>query len=364
MSYILVTQHQPRSLRWWFEQLLAGNLDMDPPYQRKSDIWSKQKKAHLIDSLINDFDVPKFYVADFARARSPLNINKTPYAIVDGKQRFKAIFDFMLGDLRLNRSSRWLENPDEDIKELNFAELREKYPALASKIEFFEPVVMSIATDHDAKIYEMFVRLNSGEAANSAEKRNARPGPIPGIIRQLTAHPFFSNRLRFNNRRMQEFNLAAKLLLIESNEALVDTKASNLDRLVENAAAAVQDADNNRRDEVLKRYDELRDRVVLNLESLADAFQEFDSLLSRAGNIPVYYWIVRQHPEVVDNLRDFLLTFEAKVLDNMRAGNRGVAADPDLAQYYTFSRSTNDQASLRGRYNILLAALRRQRLIN
>ncbi|MFH7407588.1 hypothetical protein, partial [Pseudomonas syringae group genomosp. 7] len=84
-------------------------------------------------------------------------------------QRLKAIFDFMSGNIKLNRSSLWLENPDAQIKGLGFAELREKFPSLALKIEVFEPVVMSIATDDDAKIYEMFVRLNSGEAANSAE---------------------------------------------------------------------------------------------------------------------------------------------------------------------------------------------------
>lgn len=364
MSYIQIGQHPPKPLRWWFEQLLAGNLDMDPPYQRKSDIWSKQKMAHLIDSLINDFDVPKFYVVDFARARSPLNVNKKPYAIVDGKQRLGAIFDFMLDNLRLNRSSRWLENPDEEIKGLNFSDLRERFPALASKIEAFEPVVMSIATDDDAKIYEMFVRLNSGEAANGAEKRNARPGPIPIIIRQLTAHPFFSNRVRFNRRRMQEFNLAGKLLLIENSEGFVDTKATNLDKLVEASAAILQNADSKNRKDVISKFDDLQDRTLANLELLADVFQESDVLLARAGNIPVYYWVVRQHPEVVDNLRDFLITFEAKVLDAMRAAAKGQAADPVLTQYYTFSRSTNDQASLRGRYSIISSALRLQRLIN
>ncbi|MGA6538212.1 DUF262 domain-containing protein [Stenotrophomonas sp. NPDC101269] len=364
MSYIQVAQHQARPLRWWFEQFLAGNLDMDPPYQRRSDIWTDQKKAHLIDSLINDFDVPKFYVADFSRARSPLNVQKKPYAIVDGKQRFGAIFDFMQGKIQLNRSSRWLENPQEEIKGLDFSGLRERFPALASKIEFFEPVVMSIATDDDAKIYEMFVRLNSGEAANSAERRNARPGPIPGIVRQLTAHPFFSNRVRFNRRRMQEFNLAAKLLLIESNEALVDTKAKNLDRLVEHAAVAVQDADSKSLDGVLLNYQELQDRVLQNLELLADAFEESDVLLSKAGNIPVYYWIVRQHPEVVDNLRDFMARFDAKLQASVKAGSSGGRADPELAQYYTFARSTNDQASLRGRYHILAKLLRADKLIN
>ena len=45
------------------EYLIAifGTLNLDPPYQREGDIWSRDKKRLFIDSLINGFDVPKFY---------------------------------------------------------------------------------------------------------------------------------------------------------------------------------------------------------------------------------------------------------------------------------------------------------------
>lgn len=365
MSYIRVTQHPPRSLRWWYEQYLSGNLDMSPVYQRRSDIWSRQKRAHLIDSLINDFDVPKIYVADFTSARSPLNTSKVPYAIVDGKQRLEAVFSFFSEELKLNRSSLWLENPSEDIKQLRFGELRQRFPVLSAKIENFEPVVMSIATDDDAKIYEMFVRLNSGEAANSAEKRNARPGPVPEMVRQLTSLPFFTNRVRFNRRRMQEFNLAAKLLLLESKDGFVDTKASNLDRFVESAAEELQNADVRKRSAIMSEYHKLQEATTDVLEAMAEAFIEADPLLGKAGNIPVYYWIVRQHPESVDNLRDFLLTFEDSVMNAMRASKAGNdRIDQKLVTYYTHARTTNDQQSLRGRYKIITEELRRRKIID
>lgn len=364
MSYIRVSQHPPRSLRWWYEQAASGKLDMAPIYQRRSDIWSRQKKAHLIDSLINDFDIPKIYVADFTSARSPLNTKKVPYAIVDGKQRLEAFFSFFDDELALNRSSLWLENPSEDIKQLRFSELRQRFPELSAKVENFEPVVMSIATDDEAKIYEMFVRLNSGEAANSAEKRNARPGPIPEMVRQLTALPFFTNRVRFNRRRMQEFNLVAKILLLESKANFVDTKASNLDKFVESAAEEVQKAKPRERASILKAYTSLQTRTADVFESMAEAFEEADPLLAKAGNIPVYYWIVREHPEVVDNLRDFLITFEKNVMDAMRASKAGATdLDQKFVTYYTHARTTNDQQSLRGRYKILIDEMKRRKLI-
>jgi hypothetical protein len=85
--------------------------------------------------------------------------------------------------------------------------------------------------------------------------------------------------------------------------------------------------------------------------------------LAKAGNIPVYYWVVRNHPEVVDNLRDFLQNFEAQVMIAMRALKQGKHADQKFVTYYTHARTTNDQQSLRGRYSILVDELKRRKLI-
>jgi hypothetical protein len=71
---------------------------------------SRQPKAYLIDSILNGFDVPKFYLADFTYADSKLNKKKLPYAIIDGKQRFEAIFDFFEGKITLNEDFVFLEN--------------------------------------------------------------------------------------------------------------------------------------------------------------------------------------------------------------------------------------------------------------
>lgn len=359
-----VVQHEPRTLRWWYEQHLAGLLDLKPKFQRRSELWSRFKQAHLIDSIINDFDIPKLYIADFTLARSALNEAKKPYAVVDGKQRFEAIFGFLECAFPLNASALVDSEPNSLVKGLDFKGLEKAYPHIAEKIENYRPVVMSIATDEEDKIYEMFVRLNSGEAANSAERRNAKPGPVPQLVREIAAHPFFTNRVRFNRKRMQEFGLAAKLLLIEHRGAFVDTKAGQLDRLVLDAAAEVGDGRSPEQEEVLRGYIEIKDRVISNLELMADAFDPNDALLASAGQIPVYYWVVRNHPEVVDNFRDFLTRFTKRVLASVRNAKIGDGpVEERMLTYYTHSRTTNDQQSLRGRYDILCAELTRAHLI-
>lgn len=369
MSTLRVIQHAPETVLWWYEQWKNGRLDLNPTFQRKAGLWSVQKKAHLIDSILNDFDVPKFYIADFALSQSKLNENHIPYAVIDGKQRFEAIFGFLEGAYPLNKSAVYDADEAIEIKKLKYAQLATAYPPVARKLLDYKPVIMSIATDDDSKIFEMFVRLNSGEAVNGAERRNAQSGPIPELVRELVGHPFLANRIRFGKKRMAEFNLAAKLLLIEASEALVDTKARNLDAFVQRAAeetgATGWSEQTTAQVAASERYNEVVTRVIAVLERMSEAFVPSDALLSSAGHIPVYYWLVRNHNQVEHNLRDFLKEFNQQVLETMRlAKEGGGGVDQDLLNYYTQSRTTNDAQSLRGRYVFLVRRMRQKKLLD
>ncbi len=55
-----ISDMQPNSIA-----LLHADRDqfeLDPDYQRISDVWTKSKKQLLIDSLLNGFDIPKIYL--------------------------------------------------------------------------------------------------------------------------------------------------------------------------------------------------------------------------------------------------------------------------------------------------------------
>ena len=84
-----------RTLSWWRTQ--RDEIDMDPPFQRRGRLWSDTDKAYLVDSILNGYDIPKLYMADFTWGKSPLNHKKLTYAIIDGKQRLEAIPDFYDG---------------------------------------------------------------------------------------------------------------------------------------------------------------------------------------------------------------------------------------------------------------------------
>jgi hypothetical protein len=351
-----VSQYKEMPLKWWFEQHLSGRIEMAPPYQRRSNIWSKWKQAHLIDSLLNDFDVPKFYMADFtAMSNARFNKSHAAFAIIDGKQRLGAIFSFFEDELPLNKSCVIDDFPNLVVGGLKYSELKLTHSEIARKVELFIPTVMSVLTDDKGKIEELFVRLNTGEPATGAERRNAMPGPVPELIREIAMHRFFTTKIRFGTKRMQEFNLIAKLLLLEYRGEFADTKKNDLDKFSQQADHDWKRSDRADQENFLNdsAYARARDRVVAVLERLTPEFDDADPLLSSAGSIPVLFWIARNHPRHINELHDFAVKINEDV--NAALQEQKVApqrADPQLIAYYTMSRTTNDQASLMGRYRV------------
>jgi hypothetical protein len=342
-----VDQFPARTLSWWFSQ--RRNIDMEPTYQRRGGIWNQHDKAFLIDSILNDFDIPKLYIANFSYRSTPLNEKSVQYAVIDGKQRFEAIFEFFESKFPLAKGFAYADDPKLPLSGLTYKDLRSNHPDVASKFENFNLSVMSVVTDDESSINELFVRLNTSKPLTGAEVRNAMQGVVPALIRELASHEFFRTRVRFDVKRGQDLNAAAKLLLIEFRGRLVDTKKISLDRFVDEGIQAEAKTEN---------FETAAHRVDKNLDRMCAIFIERDPLLSSQGPVSLYYWLSKEYAdEFEEQIRPFLVEFEQK-----RTANRMLAREPEtspehidsqLLLYDTLNRSVNDQGSLEGRYAIL-----------
>lgn len=337
-----VRPFEARTLSWWSDE--RKNLDLSPPYQRRGRIWSTSDKAFLIDSVLNGYDVPKIYIADFTYFPSSLNSGKKSYAVIDGRQRFEAFFDFFDDRFALSESFSYLEDVSIRIAGLSYSELKLRHPKIASKFENFNISVMSVITDDEGRINDLFVRLNSSKPLSGAEIRNAMSGEVPALIRRIADHKFFREKIAFNVTRRQDQNAAAKLLLLEYRGALVDTKKVNLDRFVKEAHLSQGLGLNSAADRVI----EVLDRVSVSLD-------DKDPVLKLATGLPVYYWYFRSNDadrQTINKLREF---------ENARRLNKKSAAvgsigrlNDELQQYDYFNRSPDDATSHERRYQILL----------
>lgn len=341
-----VRQFDARTLSWWASQRTV--IDFDPPYQRRGGLWSANDKAFLVDSIINRYDVPKIYIADFTFAPSSLNTTNKHYAVIDGKQRFEAIFDFLGGSIVLRKDFVFALDPSLTLGGLTYQDLRANYPLVASEFDNYNLTVMSVVTDEEGRINELFVRLNRNKTLTGPEIRNAMQGIVPDLIRKLAEHDFFQAKVKFEVKRGQDLDIAAKFLLVEFRAHLMETKRYVLDRFVEEGLAADAQASD---------FVRAAARAGDVLDRLSSVFAPRDSLLTTQGALVPYYWLVRAAPvETLPRVRPFLVAFQAA-----RARNKAITRDPlrakeisaGLAEYDRLSRGINDAGSIEGRFRLL-----------
>jgi hypothetical protein len=340
-----IERHPPIPLSKWYER--RKTIDFEPPYQRKGGIWSIADRALLIDTIINGFDIPKFYVSDFGRRTTRLSNEKYVYAVIDGKQRFQAIFDFMSNEYPLDKEFKWRFDPDLELSGLFYRDLGNDHPRIASIVDEFVIDVMSVSTDDPEDINKIFKRLNKGKALTGAEVRNAALGPVADMIRVVANHDFFQESVSFNTLRLGDQNAAGKLLLFEYLGYPTSTKKKDLDQFV-NDVQPNQEA-----------IEAAGLKCISHLDLMYQAFGRRDSVLRSAGQLPAYYWLVRLVPrEVHKYVRDFLYLFDRRRAANrlLQTENRLDEVDPTLARYDVLNRNTNDAGSHRARISILLSS--------
>jgi hypothetical protein len=333
---------EARTLTWW--RARRDRIDVDPTYQRKGRRWSISDKQYFVDSILNGFDIPKFYIADFTWGDSALNEKKLEYAVIDGKQRFEAIFDFFDDKFTLAGDFKFMRKSSLELSGLKYSELKVDFPDIAEIFDNFNLDVVSVITSGKEFVEELFVRLNRSKPLSGAEIRNAIAGEFSTIVRNIRDHEFFTSNVRFNTARGQDLNCAAKIFIFEITGEFQETKKSNLDRFVR---------DNNYSQEHVEAS---VGRIFWTLEQMSEIFQFRDVLLQSEGPIPVYYWLFRNTEQKnLPYIRDFLAFFKREL-----ASDRGSFLHLGEQEAYRLaSRSVNDKFSHYARYSILLEVFHR-----
>jgi hypothetical protein len=331
-------------------------VDMNPPYQREGAIWPSETRSGLIDSILNGLDVPKLYFEHAPLTRPGAPQAHYEYAVIDGKQRLEAIFEFYADDLTLADDFVLYEDKSIEAAGLRLSALREKYPALAGRLDTFELPIVRVTTDSGDLIEEMFQRLNASTALNAAERRNAYAGPTKEAANALAEHELLETKSPIRNARYKYRELGAKFLAIEhqldTRGKILDTKATTLLRLFIATRGDHPDISAS----TMEGYHHTAETT---LDRMARVFDDDDRLLGSIGTVVVYY-IAFRDSEAADHIDRYKLEeFEElrKLASAMAETDPAYtrAANARLRQYNVFVQSTNDGRALTWRANVLKA---------
>lgn len=346
MSYIETFPVQHSTIMRLYSE--KDEILFNPEYQRMGGIWTQEKKQLLIDSILNDYDIPKIYLHAFSREQK--KATGFSYAVIDGRQRLEAIFKFIEGAFTL--SDEFVYQADESIKlaRLGYSDIASNFPKIKIKFDSFVLPIIGVDTDDQDLIEDMFSRLNEAAPLNAAEKRNAFGGEFVAAIRDISAHPFFSSCVAFSNKRFQHREVSARFLMLEENIVtlgkIIDTKKEYLDALAKNYRDKKSEVDG------------FKERVSKILDFMASIFVQGDDLLRSQGNMVLYYLLCKS--AITANLSEKFTRAELFEFRDAVRSNRIMAeldiekASFELLEFDRLSQQgTNDSSNIRERLNVI-----------
>ena len=187
-----------------------------PEYQRDDNIWSDKNRKYLIDSILRGFDIPKIYF------HGPDEYGN--YDIIDGRQRLRAIFDFIKNEFTTDKKLI-------SGSATTYEQLSNKYK---KKFEDYEFHVARITHMDDTELTLLFLRLQLGVPTNSGEKLNAIESKMRTFVQELKETEFIKN-VSIREKRFAREQVCAQIcnnsLYIINENRIRNSKFLNLQKL-------------------------------------------------------------------------------------------------------------------------------------
>ena len=169
----------------------------DIPDWQRGEVWDRERKQRLIDSILRGWKLPKFY---FVKA------SDDDYLVEDGQQRLVAIFDFFSNELPLSADS---------AKQFGGPLHRDLSRKVSDSFDDFEIEYDVIEEATDEELKDFFQRLQAGMPLTSSERLNAVHSRLRDYCDSASKHPFFRQTVAIPNTRYAHFDIMAKVATIE-----------------------------------------------------------------------------------------------------------------------------------------------------
>ena len=196
------------------ERLKHDELELNPDFQRRANLWDAKRKSRLIESILLRIPLPSFYF------REDDNGN---FSVVDGLQRLCTIFHFVdYSELNRVTGSKLLPlrlsglQYLKDIEDKDFKELDRTFGRRINELEI-EANVIRASTPKEV-MFNVFARLNQGGLPLSPQEiRNAiYPGEWRKEIRILSESSEFkkATRNRIPTERQQDMEMVLRFVAL------------------------------------------------------------------------------------------------------------------------------------------------------
>lgn len=202
----------------FYERHLNAKYNYDPSYQRRSDVWTPEKKSFLIDTILRNYPIPPI----FLHQKIDDEQGATKYDVIDGKQRLLAIREFIDGTIQIPEDFDEGTFGNFKLKGLYFSELIDGLAEYKRVFWRYRLPIEYIYAEGDMEdvLYNIFDRLNrNGEPLNPQELRNAKyhDSDFLKLVNELSHASNWkeklNNKVKFNRMDIEEF--VSDLLILQ-----------------------------------------------------------------------------------------------------------------------------------------------------
>lgn len=150
-----------RPFGWINDLNNRDQIELDPPYQRRS-VWSDRYKSEFVTTVLLNYPCPAIFLFEEIRPNGTF-----VYKVVDGKQRLTTLFDFISDRIAVDEN-----HPRSDIRGKYFSTLSDADKLLVWRYSF---AVEFIEQENETIINDIFNRINKNVARLSPQElRHAR----------------------------------------------------------------------------------------------------------------------------------------------------------------------------------------------
>lgn len=137
-----------QDLSWFLDLHLNDQIDLEPPYQRRS-VWSLKDRRFFLDTIFRGYPSPSIFL------HKQVVEGKTIYAVVDGKQRLETILRFADNKIALAK-----DFGDKRVDGKKWNEIRKDQELAHTFWDYVLPVEFTDIIDDIGLVNEVFDRLN------------------------------------------------------------------------------------------------------------------------------------------------------------------------------------------------------------
>ncbi|PZX10279.1 uncharacterized protein DUF262 [Breznakibacter xylanolyticus] len=322
-------QPTTQQITWFLDLYRNSQLDLEPPYQRKS-VWSSKDRKFFLDTIFRNYPAPPIFIH-----RTVNDQGYTKYHVVDGKQRLETILLFFESKISIA--------PDFGDVNLNGKKFKDLTPEYKRRFWDYTLVVDFIDSIDGNNIEEVFDRVN----------RNAR-NLLPQELRHARYNGWFINFVeeesdtdfwwdykistRGRDKRMKNVQFVSELIMIVLENKIVGfdqgyidevyAKYDEIEELLESGDFSLED--------FTKRLSEIKQFIVD-----VDMHNESISKFASGSNNNYYTLWAYIHLNNPQNPADFAIAYEAfmeKVSKVKEMQDAGEVIEEDVLNYSNNSK--------------------------